>query len=58
MRKTYSLNETTKERTPATTNTDKDRYTHHRTACKWYNDGANVAIVNGETGDIILIWKH
>lgn len=58
MRKTYYYNATTHEKTPATTNTDKNRYAHHKIAVKWYNDGANVAIVNGETGEIILIWKH
>lgn len=54
----YYYNETTQQETPATTNTENARYNYHKIAVKWYNDGANVAIVNGETGEIVLIWKH
>lgn len=58
MRKTYFYNETTHEQTPATSNTEKDRCAHHKTACKWYQDGATVDIIDAATGEIVLIWEH
>lgn len=54
----YYYNETTQQETPVTNNTENEHYNYHKIAVKWYNDGANVAIVNGETGEIVLIWKH
>lgn len=54
----YYYNETTQQETPATTNTENARYNYHKIAVEWYRNGANVAIVNGETGEIVLIWKH
>lgn len=58
MRKIYYYNETTHEKTQATTNTETDRYTHHKTACKWYKNGATVDIIDADTGEIVLIWEH
>lgn len=58
MRKTYYYNEITHEKTPSTSNTEKDRYIHHQTAVKWYQDGATVAIIDAVTGEIVLIWEH
>lgn len=58
MRKIYYYNETTHEETPATSDNETNRYNYHKIAVKWYNDGANVAIVNADTGEIVLIWKH
>lgn len=58
MRKIYYYNVTTKEETPATSNTEKDRNKYHQIAVEWYRNGATVDIVDAETGEIILIWKH
>lgn len=58
MRKTYYFNETTHEKTQATSNTEKDRYKYQQIAVKWYQDGATVDIIDAETGEICLIWAQ
>ena len=57
-RRTFYCNIKTGQTTLATTNTDKNRYKDHTTALQWCRDGADVAIIDAETGEIILIWEH
>lgn len=57
-RKTFYLNTTTKQQTPATTNTDKTRAQWHRVAMEWRRNGDDVAIIDAATGEIILTWEH
>lgn len=58
MRKIYYYNLTTQEETPATSDTDKERYKYHQIAVEWYRNGATVDIVDAETGEVVLIWEH
>lgn len=58
MRKTFYYNTSNNQKTPATTNTDKNRYEYHKMAMQWYRSGDDVQIVDADTGEIVMIWQN
>ena len=46
-RKTFYLNRTTNQQTPA-----------HSVAMEWYRNGDEVAIIDATTGEMVLYWCH
>lgn len=54
--KVYYMDMATNKQTITANVNSVEHNANHTTACGWFNNGDDVAIINAETGEIITMW--
>lgn len=56
--KVFYMDMKTNKKTTTADTKSKEHSNNHIVACEWYRQGDEVAIINAETGEVVVVWAR